>query len=358
MRILVTIGFPKGTGSFVTAVEESWRLIQRGHQVCLLFCDTDWNDQIDIPHERIILDPLPGLIKAPKAKGLTFDQMTEEQIAGMQGQIDQALSRVISDFQPDVILAHHLWNMTYLVAQKNVPFVVWSHGPDITRFYDWGDRFGEWVRISAQKAERILVPTNHEQDRITDAVGRNPIVIPLAFDEGIFTVSLEQVNSSSELVVTTIGPIHESKGLSPIFTAAQALPTITFIWVGEGNVPQDAPANIRFVGRKEHPELAQILQGSDVILSASVSESFGLTVIEGMACGCVPILSDIPAFREIVPNSPKFEVGNSQQLTQMLGGCTKQTLGARIANAQSITKYRWASHIESLEMVLQSVLCK
>lgn len=353
MKVLVTIGFPKGTGSFVTAIEESKRLIQRGHQVKLLFCDTDWKDQIDIPHERIILDPLPGLIKAPKAQGLTFDQMTEEQIAGMQGQIDQALSRVISDFQPDVIFSHHLWNMTYLVAQKNIPYVVWSHGPDITRFYDWGDRFADWVCISAKSAQRVLVPTDHEKSRVLEAVSRSPQVLPLAFDDQIFTVPLEQVNLSSQLIVTTVGAIDESKGMPTIFTAARALPTIRFIWVGEGSVPQDAPANIRFVGRKEHPELAQILQGSDVILSASISESFGLTVIEGMACGCRPVLSDIPAFQEIVPDTPKFELGNSQKLTQTLRGCSKQSLGDRIHSAQRVRKYSWISHMDQLEHILK-----
>ena len=42
---------------------------------------------------------------------------------------------------------------------------------------------------------------------------------------------------------------------------------------------------------------------SSIYLQLSIDESFGMAVVEAMACGCIPIVSQYGALTEIVPGS-------------------------------------------------------
>jgi glycosyltransferase involved in cell wall biosynthesis len=49
-------------------------------------------------------------------------------------------------------------------------------------------------------------------------------------------------------------------------------------------------------------ELQKVYQQSKIVISCSAAEGFGLPPLEGMANGCVPVLSNIPQHRETVSN--------------------------------------------------------
>lgn len=60
----------------------------------------------------------------------------------------------------------------------------------------------------------------------------------------------------------------------------------------------DHPA-ITFLGAKPHAELEAIYNSADYFVLGSHSESGGYALIEAMACGVIPVVSDIPSFRRI-----------------------------------------------------------
>lgn len=66
--------------------------------------------------------------------------------------------------------------------------------------------------------------------------------------------------------------------------------------------------NIYFRGHMERAN--EKLKDFDLFLSASVSETFGLVVLEAVCARLPLILSDIPAFREIAPSSAVFFTPN------------------------------------------------
>jgi len=57
---------------------------------------------------------------------------------------------------------------------------------------------------------------------------------------------------------------------------------------------------VRYVGPLDDGAFRALLGRATVLLSASEYEGFGLTVVEAMAAGCVPVVNDIPPFRAIV----------------------------------------------------------
>ena len=61
--------------------------------------------------------------------------------------------------------------------------------------------------------------------------------------------------------------------------------------------------HVVFLGGCENSEMPQYLQDNDVYLSASFWDGTSLCLLEAMACGCFPIVSDIPANSAWVQNA-------------------------------------------------------
>lgn len=58
-------------------------------------------------------------------------------------------------------------------------------------------------------------------------------------------------------------------------------------------------SDVLFVGKVPNPEIAVFYQAADVLVYASLNETFGLPILEAMACGCPVVTSDVSAMPEI-----------------------------------------------------------
>ena len=56
---------------------------------------------------------------------------------------------------------------------------------------------------------------------------------------------------------------------------------------------------VEWVTRPSDEALAQLYHQAKALLFCSITEGFGLPVVEALACGCHVVASDIPAFREV-----------------------------------------------------------
>ncbi|MCS7054735.1 MAG: glycosyltransferase, partial [Thermoflexales bacterium] len=97
------------------------------------------------------------------------------------------------------------------------------------------------------------------------------------------------------------------KGVEPFVRAAAHLPDTEFVVTGEfvddtaDYLRKIAAPNVRFT-MKRHPlpEYVELLQSARVYVQASAHEGFGVSLAEGMACGCVPVVADRYALPETV----------------------------------------------------------
>lgn len=80
----------------------------------------------------------------------------------------------------------------------------------------------------------------------------------------------------------------------------------------------DHPA-ITFLGARPHAELEAIYNDADYFVLGSHSESGGYSLIEAMACGVIPVVSDIPSFRRITGTSGElFTPGDAESFADAL----------------------------------------
>lgn len=127
--------------------------------------------------------------------------------------------------------------------------------------------------------------------------------------------SSRDYNNKDFLTVGVVSRLEPIKGMDlvvPSFAlAAKECPRLKLLVVGDGtqrNLMQQQAndaglyGQVNFVGRKSQSELQDWYDMIDILLMPSRSEGFGLTAIEGMARGCVPIVSNTGGLPEVVIN--------------------------------------------------------
>ncbi len=113
---------------------------------------------------------------------------------------------------------------------------------------------------------------------------------------------------------------------------------------------------VLFLGRLGREELMEELRRATIYLSASLSDSTSVSLLEAMSLGAYPVLSDIPANREWIPGRPHgeyFMPGRSQALTRALLEAIalpkEARLDATAANRREITeKAIWEENMAGL----------
>jgi glycosyltransferase involved in cell wall biosynthesis len=95
-----------------------------------------------------------------------------------------------------------------------------------------------------------------------------------------------------------------------------------------------------FLGRIDHAQMARALRAASLYVSMSLSDGTSLSLLEAMACGAFPVVSDIPANREWITDSVNgylVPVRSSQVLAQRLGEAWN-----RPELRQTAAEYNWA----------------
>jgi len=87
----------------------------------------------------------------------------------------------------------------------------------------------------------------------------------------------------------------------------------------------DADSNLRnrvhLLGRVPHDRIESLMQAADLFVAGSHREGSGYSLIEAIACGLTPVVTDIPSFRALTGNGAVgalWACGNSQGLANAL----------------------------------------
>ncbi len=174
--------------------------------------------------------------------------------------------------------------------------------------YGHGPRFHRWVARATMRMATVLVaPSEFARDEAA-TLGIDPSrieVIPLGLDPAAYPPSGVMRGGT----VITVGGVNRSnllrKGIEPFVRAAALRPDLEFVVVGGwGDDAIDhlraiATPNVRFTGHVSHEDKVRWYQRSRVVVQASKHEAFGLSLVEGMLCGCVPVVTAAGSLPEV-----------------------------------------------------------
>jgi phosphatidylinositol alpha-mannosyltransferase len=174
--------------------------------------------------------------------------------------------------------------------------------------------------------------------------------------------------------VLYVGRLEPRKGVEHLIRAAahvrHAVPDLQVVIVGEGlergrleQLAHESGAPARFVGRVTDAALPAYFQAADVVCSPALrGESFGIVLLEAMACGKPIVASRIAGYEGLVGRTgggvlvpPGDADALAAALVPLLDDAGfRAALGDRGAAASHA--YRWPAIAEQLDAIYQSIV--
>ena len=122
---------------------------------------------------------------------------------------------------------------------------------------------------------------------------------------------------------------------------------------------------VRFIGNIPHKDLVATYQTASVVVNPSLSESFGISVVEGMACGVPVVGTRIGGMCESIQNETTgmlVEADEPGELARALIAVLEDPSGARNMSREgrkrAVALYSWGARAERLLSVYQRVLAR
>ena len=228
---------------------------------------------------------------------------------------------IVKSWNLDVIHVHTEFGVGQLARniarQMNIPIVYTYHTfyEDYTHYVNF--LHSPMIDKAARKAirklsvantaniQRVIVPTEKTRERLLDyGVRTSMAIVPTGLDLDAFRESKEEVKKffpEDVFTVVYVGRLAEEKSIDMVMEAMTMLKgeKIGFLVVGDG--PDfdklqklahklELDDEVRFAGKIPHDNISAYYREADVFVSASMSETQGMTFIEAMACG-LPVLA-------------------------------------------------------------------
>lgn len=177
------------------------------------------------------------------------------------------------------------------------------------------------------------------------------------------------------LFVGVLDRAHHFKGAGLLLKAFASLkrPNVVLMFVGDGDLKAKFVAEaatlgiadrVRFVGNVPNAETPPYYAAADlVVLPTAPPESFGIVLIEAMACGKPVITSNLPGVRSVVSDGEDgllTATGDIADLAAKLGLLLdnpgrRHAMGAR-GRAKVEARYAWPTVIPRLAQLYEQVL--
>lgn len=214
---------------------------------------------------------------------------------------------------------------------------------------------------------KIVAPSHFAADLISrthNVVPRDIFVVHPGVESRIATENRRD-SPNRPLQVVWHGRFALQKGLHELVEVIGALrPESCDVFVA-GRSLENRHLNLlstisaKFLGQLSVNEIDQLLVRADVILSTSLHETFGFSVLEGMAAGAVPVAFDVGSLSELITNrvsgvlvSPIEPISMARQLEQL--NEDRESLRRMSAVAKLVaSEFTWDRHVDLLKRVIE-----
>lgn len=335
MKILLINHLPLiGSGSGVYTTNLAKSLTKLGHEVCIIMPENETKNVKKDEFKKFKLHPvyfkneeeIEGQLSfnfpcftSHSRSDFNFFDMTEEQYNEYYQAFDEAIKDEIENFKPDVIHAQHIWIISSIACQYNIPTVVTSHGTDIIGIQK-GDKFRKQAEFVIENAKKIIAVSKENKDLIIKNFNNAKTqIIYCGYDSKVFNIqeydkaeilSKQGIEYTGQKIILFAGRLSYLKGVDILLEASKIYENDNIITViaGNGKLRRELKQlakkldvkNVYFIGHKNQKRLSELYNVSDVFAMPSRMEAFGLVAVEALACGTPVVCADTGGMKEYI----------------------------------------------------------
>ena len=222
---------------------------------------------------------------------------------------------MVKEIKPDLLHAYYATSYGFLGACSNGrPSIVSCIGSDIminlqkSIFYRWITKYALKEATFVTSVSRPITERIIEQGIPPEKIR----TFPLGVDHEKFFPSSQEQKKFALLSTRSLEPIYNIETMLKGFSCLKRDGFQGKLVIAGGGSQEKRlkklsigfglSDNVDFVGAVPPDGVAEYLRASKIYLSMSLSDGASTSLLEAMACGAFPIVSDIPANREWIVN--------------------------------------------------------
>ena len=227
------------------------------------------------------------------------------------------LKKAIREFQPDILHAHYATSYGLIGALSGFhPYIISVWGEDVYKFPNASGLHKSLLKYNLKKADEILSTSDIMRNETRKYTHKDIMVTPFGVDTDVFRKK-EVKKDKDTFYIGTIKAIEDKYGIKYIIEATKILKQriknkkLKVLLIGPGTKidhykgvvkAEGLTEEVEILGRIPFDEVSNYHNLLDVFLNVSVddSESFGVAVVEAMACETPVIVSDVGGLKEVV----------------------------------------------------------
>jgi len=170
-----------------------------------------------------------------------------------------------------------------------------------------------WLRRFHGKAERTLVPTQSQKQRLEENSFENVCVWGRGVDTDIFSPDNPQSLNLPKPILLNMGRVAVEKNIDAFLSLD--LPGSKVV-VGDGpdlELLKQRYPDVLFTGVKFGKELASWVAAADVFVFPSKTDTFGLVILEAMACGVPVAAYPVTGPKDVIQNGVTGQLNDDLQ---------------------------------------------
>ncbi len=290
------------------------------------------------------------------------------------------LKKAIRNFKPDVLHAHYATSYGLVGALSGFhPFVISAWGTDVMKFPQKNFINRAVLKYNLRKADALCATSFTIKNYLKPVTAKAVHVIPFGVNiEAFKPKNVTPLFEEQAFVFGCIKSLEKLYNTDVSIKAFAALKTkfpdrvLKLLIVGDGSqlhnlkhlvTELNIHEHVLFTGRIPFSQIPDYCNRLDVFLNISDYESFGVSVIEAMACEKAVIVTNTGGLKEIVEDESYgslVEVGNvAQTAMEMEKYLTNPELKKRVgvkARQKVLEKYNWDNNIQEMINVYKQLI--
>ena len=220
--------------------------------------------------------------------------------------------RLIREIKPDLIHAHQFGaHGLYALFANCAPVIISAWGSDILVNSKRSGWLRALIRWQIKKAALVTGVNSYLCENLMK-LGAPPekvLTVPIGIEQAMYD-KLATLNKEEGKFVICSPRLHEPiyhqhEIITAFATVAADYPQLELWILGEGSLTQSLKeyvrerqleGRVRFWGMVTPEQVGECLAKSQIIVSIPSSDALPVSVLTGMAAGCLPVLSKLPTF--------------------------------------------------------------